>query len=142
MQVDHVLGTWREVRGLGAQGVGLAGARLPIAGEVGERQGTEPDTVCVLAVNDEDQNWVIGCTLWGSPLGIGAPGSGTGYILRPDSGSGNDLISRKFLSKKDEKRIRPTQVPVTLNTANDQVVTSEEVPLRMSLTKERSNRLC
>ena len=56
-------------------------------------EGTEPDTVCVLAVNDEDQNWVIGCTLWGSPLGIGAPGSGTGYILRPDSGSGNDGVA-------------------------------------------------
>ena len=49
--------------------------------------------MCVLAVNDEDQNWVIGCTLWGSPLGIGAPGSGTGYILRPDSGSGNDGVA-------------------------------------------------
>lgn len=56
-------------------------------------EGTEPDTVCVLAVNPAEQTWVVGCTLWGSPMGIGAPGSGTGYILRPDSGTGNDGVA-------------------------------------------------
>ena len=74
---------------------------------------------------------------YSSNVTYGVPALGGPKWWVADSGSGNDLISRKFLSEKDEKRIRPTLVPVTLNTANDTVVTSEVVPMRMSLTKEK-----
>ena len=70
-----------------------------------------------------------------SNVTYGVPALGGPKWWVADSGSSNDLISRKFLSEKDEKIIKPSK-PVTLNTANDTVVTSEVVPMRMSLTRE------
>ena len=71
-----------------------------------------------------------------SNITYGVPALGGPKWWVADTGSGNDLISRKFLSGKDEKKIKPS-TPITLNTANDTVVSSEVVPMRMSLTKEK-----
>ena len=73
---------------------------------------------------------------YNSNVTYGVPALGGPKWWVADSGSGNDLISRKFLSAKDEKRIKASN-PVTLNTANDTVVTSEVIPMKMSLTKEK-----